>query len=510
MSFRTFLFVLTSALPATSALAVVPIKATRVASGLSRPVYVTAAPGDSSRLYIVEQHTGQIKILNLTGPNSGAINPTPFLDIDGLATGNEQGLLGLAFHPNYASNGQFYVNYTSTGGSFGLGVTNVRRYVRSGDPNIADAGSGTAVMSFDQPQANHNGGWIGFGPNDGYLYVASGDGGNGDDAGPGHTEPGGNAQDITDNPFGKILRLDVNGDDFGADPNRNYAIPTGGTGQPLANPFAGPTAGDDEIWSYGLRNPFRASFDRATGDLYIGDVGQDNREEVDFQPANSTGGENYGWRLREGEIPTPTGGVGGPPPPGNVEPIHTYDRDTGSVITGGYVLRSGENPTLDGTYFFTDHGSQRIFSFKYDGTSKTNFHEYTGQIPADVGSIGRIASFGEDDLGRLYMVELFGGEVFRLTPAGPGDADFDDDVDLNDLSSLAASYGALSNAQWSQGDFDNDGDVDLADLSTLATYYGLGEAQAFADFSSLISVPEPATAGLLLGLFEVLNRRRRR
>src|SRR5690606_38231904 len=169
------------------------------------------------------------------------------------------------------------------------------------------------ILSFNQPQPNHNGGWIDFGPNDGYLYIATGDGGGGNDNGTGHTAGTGNAQDTTDNLLGKMLRIDGHGDDFPPDNPRNYAIPED-------NPFVG-VNGDDEIWSYGLRNPFRSSFDRANGDLWIGDVGQTRREEINYQPADSSGGENYGWRLREGIIPTP-GGVGGSRPEGNVEPIY--------------------------------------------------------------------------------------------------------------------------------------------------------------------------------------------
>ena len=186
-------------------------------------------------------------------------------------------------------------------------VSHIREYTVSGNPNVANT-SFTPVLSLDQPQTNHNGGWIGFSPNDDYLYIATGDGGGGNDTGTGHTPGTGNAQDTTSNLLGKMLRLDVNGDDFPADAARITAIPP-------TNPFKagvgvpGDDVGDDEIWAYGLRNPFRDSFDRLTGDLWIGDVGQGQREEIDFQPASSTGAENYGWRLREGH--DPHSGVGG-------------------------------------------------------------------------------------------------------------------------------------------------------------------------------------------------------
>jgi glucose/arabinose dehydrogenase len=388
------------------------LTAQRVANGLSRPLYVTMPPDDTDRLFIVEQHTGNILIYDR---NTETILGTEFLTVGGISTGGEQGLLGLAFDPDYDTNGFFYVNYTA-----GDGSTHVDRYEVSGDPNVADSGSATPVLSFAQPQSNHNGGWIGFGP-DGYLYISSGDGGAGNDSGSGHTEPGGNGQDIEDNLLGKILRIDVGGDDFPGDSNRNYAIPP-------TNPFVGVT-GDDEIWSYGLRNPWRASFDSLTGDLYIGDVGQNTREEIDVQPAASTGGENYGWRLREGTIATPSGGVGGPKPLGAIDPIHEYTHSDGISITGGYVYR-GPIPVMQGRYFFADF-TGRIWSLvfdgsapaSFDGTNFTDLFEHTGAIILDAGSIDQVASFGEDPDGNLFIVDL-DGEIFQITDAPTlGDTD---------------------------------------------------------------------------------------
>jgi glucose/arabinose dehydrogenase len=386
----------------------------RIASGLARPVFVTAPPDDSSRVFVVEQHTGRILIIRLPG---FSLEATPFLTIPGISTGEEQGLLGLAFHPDYASNGLFYVNYTDPD-------TQIVRYQVSADPDVADPPSATPVLSFDQPQSNHNGGWIGFGP-DGFLYIASGDGGGGNDSGTGHTSGTGNAQDVTGNLLGKILRIDVDADAFPGDPLRNYAVPAD-------NPFVG-VAGDDEIWVYGLRNPWRASFDRLTGDLYIGDVGQNACEELDVQPSATTGGENYGWRLREGVIATPTGGVGGPHPPGAIDPIFDYPHGgqicsdpgagfTGIAITGGYVYR-GPVAGLDGRYFFADFGTGRLWSLRYDGSPPsgfdgTNYVELTDHAgdPAftpDAGTIGLVSSFGEDAEGNLYVADL-GGEVFYI------------------------------------------------------------------------------------------------
>ena len=459
----------------------------RVASGLSRPVYVTAAPGDAERLFVVEQHTGRIRILDL---NTGVVNATPFLDMSGLATGNEQGMLGLAFHPDYASNGLFYVNFTDT-----TRATNIRRYqVSAGDPNVAHPASATTVLTYAQPQSNHNGGWLGFGPNDGYLYIASGDGGSGNDSGGGHTAGTGNAQDITNNLLGKMLRIDVDGDGFPADANRNYAIP-------LLNPFAEKT-GDDEIWAYGLRNPWRSSFDRATGDLYIADVGQNNREEIDYQPASSPGGENYGWRLREGTIATPTGGVGGAPPPGAVEPIHDYAHvgapDGGFSITGGYAYR-GPVRDLQGVYFFADYLSQQIWSFRYDSTGKADFQNRTSQLTPDVGSIGSIASFGEDAAGNLYIVDL-GGEVFRIlaTAAQPGDTDANGLVSDVDLSRLLAHWGQPTH--WFHGNFNDDAIVTDDDLSLLLANWTAAPAA---------QTPDPSAAVLILTAGAVLTAHRR-
>jgi glucose/arabinose dehydrogenase len=391
----------------------------RVATGLNRPVFLTAPPGDRNRVFVVEEHTGEILIIDLT---DGSINATPFLTVTGLSTGDEQGLLGLAFHPDYAVNGYFYVYFTDPS-------SNVVRYQVSGDPDVADASSETPVLSFSQPAANHNAGWIGFGPDD-TLYIASGDGGGSDDNDAGHTPGTGNAQDITDNLLGKILRIDVDGDGFPADPNRNYAIPAD-------NPFVGVT-GDDEIWAYGLRNPWRMSFDRATGDLYIADVGQTRCEELDVQPGGSGGGENYGWRLREGVIATPTGSVGGPPPPGSIDPIFDYPHPNtagsepcsdpgagfeGRSITGGTVYR-GPVQELQGRYFFADYVTADLWSLRFDGsdpslfdgTNYTDLTDHSGDprfIP-DVGTIASVSSFGEDDAGNLYVLDLNDGEVFFI------------------------------------------------------------------------------------------------
>jgi glucose/arabinose dehydrogenase len=250
----------------------------------------------------------------------------------------------------------------------------------------------------NQPQTNHNGGWLGFSPRPGdtnNLYIATGDGGNGNDQGTGHFEPGGNAQN-TSILLGKMLRLQID-------------AATGTYTNPATNPFG------NEVFAYGLRNPFRASFDRGTGDMFIGDVGQNAREEIDRQPAsNPNGGENYGWRLREGLIATPSGGVGGPRPPGNVDPILDYDRTVGTTVTGGYVYRGDLAPMLDGKYIFADFGNGKIFTANPDGTGLQNATSLFD--PPGAQTINNPSSFGEDAAGELYIVDYADGEIYRIIP----------------------------------------------------------------------------------------------
>jgi len=372
-----------------------------VGSGFSQPLYATHVPGDRDRLFVVEK-AGNIRILDLL---TESIQPTPFLSLSGLSTNGERGLLGLAFHPDYRTNGRFYVNVTN-----GSGNTEVREYQAMGDPATATQANPASlrqVLSFNQPASNHNGGWMDFGP-DGNLYIGSGDGGGGND-------PGNHGQ----NPntlLGAMLRIDVDGANAGS-----YGIPAD-------NPFAG-GGGAAEVWSYGLRNPWRSSFDRETGDLYIADVGQTVREEVNFQPADSTGGENYGWRLREGTVPTPTPlspdtPVGGPKPAGNVDPIYDYPHGfgpgEGNSVTGGYVYR-GPVDELDGLYFFADFVSRGVWSL--DTENAFSFFDWTNPLdPAD--SLGNISSFAEDARGNLYVLD-FNGNIRRIDGPIPGEFESD-------------------------------------------------------------------------------------
>ena len=368
------------------------------AAMLDSPTYLTAPPGDMDRVFVTER-LGDIEILDAdTGAGIGT-----FLSLAGTGILGE-GLQGLAFHPDYANNGFFYVYYTVSGGS------RLVRYSVSGSPNVADSLSAQTVLGLVQPAPDHNGGWIGFGP-DGYLYFPTGDGGDAND-------PDDFGQNVVGELYGSVLRLDVDGDDFPGDPDRNYAIPSD-------NPFVG-EAGEDEIWAYGLRNPFRSSFDRLTGDFYIADVGQNAREEIDFQPASSTGKENYGWRLREGTIATPTGGVGGPQPADGVDPIHDYTHGAGDEegfsVTGGYVYR-GSIAAIQGKYFFADFVTERIWSIEHNGSSVTLFEDWTEALDPPNTTINQIVGFGEDAAANLYIVDL-GGQIFRV-------------VESTDLPSLA-------------------------------------------------------------------------
>ncbi len=347
-----------------------------VAQGLSAPVFLTAPPGDRDRLFVVERG-GAIRIVR-----AGSVLSAPFLDVAGVITaGGEQGLLGLAFHPGYASNGRFYVNYTDT-----LGHTQIVRYRVSANPDVADPGSAFPILTVEQPYSNHNGGMIAFGPEDGMLYVGMGDGGSGGDP----QNHGQNRMTL----LGDLLRLDV-------DVGSPYAIPAD-------NPFVGSLSVANEIWASGLRNPWRFSFDAANGDLYIGDVGQGEREEVSYQPASSDGGENYGWRIMEGtRCYNPSSGCA---TTGLTLPIHEYDHSDGCSITGGYVYRGGAYPALQGRYFFADYCRSWLRSFVVVGGAVAGLQDHS----ATAGPVSGTSSFGEDGAGELYIVSLTQGTIRRI------------------------------------------------------------------------------------------------
>lgn len=349
--------------------------------GLESPLYVTHAGDGSGRLFIVERG-GRIHVWQ-----DGSLLPEPFLDVSSvLVTGpgeSEQGLLGLAFHPEYETNRLLFIYYTRGGpGSVDRGDVVIARYTTmSSDPNRVDPASARTLLVIDHETfTNHNGGQLAFGP-DGYLYAGVGDGGL-------FGDPYDNAQN-TFVLLGKLLRLDVDGGD-------PYAIPPD-------NPFSD-GVGRGEIWAYGLRNPWRFSFDRGTGDLFIGDVGQNVWEEIDFQPADSAGGENYGWDVYEGNHDYEPGVA-----VGAVFPVAEYDHEDGCSVTGGYVYRGSQVPSLEGYYIFGDYCSGKLWSLRQqDGQWAMSEMAPTSHA---------ISSFGEDEAGELYLVD-FQGAVYRFAP-GP-------------------------------------------------------------------------------------------
>ncbi len=364
-----------------------------VADGLTCPVQVTHAGDGSDRLFVVEQ-VGTIKIIS-----DSSVLPTPYLDVSALisgpgsCTGNERGLLGLAFHPDYTANGEFYINYTDTSGD-----TVIARYTVSTDTNVANAASAETVLAVNQTAPNHNGGQLLFGL-DGYLYIGMGDGG-------GSNDPNSDAQDTT-SLLGKMLRINVTDVD-------TYTIPA-------TNPFTNTVGVRDEIWAIGLRNPWRFSVDRLTGDLIIGDVGQTAWEEIDVQPVDE-GGLNFGWPCREGlvagtvinRMPCNDNSFVGPV----TDPIVVYPRSEGRSVTGGFIYRGSQYPNLTGHYFYGDYVRGKIWSIEKTGATAWG----TPQLLDPISGFGfAISAFGEDEAGELYVVEynFADGKVRRLKGVSP-------------------------------------------------------------------------------------------
>jgi glucose/arabinose dehydrogenase len=349
------------------------VSLSRVAGGFVLPVHVTHAGDGSGRIFVVEQ-AGRIRILD-----NGAALPSPFLDISSLvACCGEQGLLSVAFPPGFPAKQHFYVNYTRIAD----GATVVARYrVSAGDANAADPASEEVLLTIPQPFSNHNGGQLAFGP-DGYLYIGMGDGGSGGDPLNSGQTPG--------VLLGKLLRIDV---ESGTVP---YGIPA-------TNPFLGMAGYREEIWALGLRNPWRFSFDRGTGDLYIGDVGQSAVEEIDVQPAGDRGGRNYGWNLMEGagcynSATCATAGL--------TLPIATYDHSQGCSVTGGMVYRGAALPALQGIYFYGDYCSGRIWGLRGNGAG------WETALLADTTLT--ITTFGEDESGNVYVINFANGELLKI------------------------------------------------------------------------------------------------
>jgi glucose/arabinose dehydrogenase len=351
------------------------IRLERIAAGFSRPVHITHAGDGSGRIFVVEQ-AGRIRILK-----NRALTGTPFLDIRDIvrSTGSEQGLLSVGFPPGYGGTGRFYVNYT---GKQGVGDTVVARYRRGSDPDIADSASAEIILTVAQPYSNHNGGQLAFGP-DGLLYIGMGDGGSGGDPFNHAQTPG--------SLLGKLLRIGV---ESGVSP---YEVPTG-------NPFISAPGYRPEIWALGLRNPWRFSFDRGTGDLYIGDVGQNAREEIDYQPASSPGGENYGWRIMEGMHCYASASCSRS---GLTLPAAEYRNPAdGCSVTGGFVYRGQKYPALQGTYIYGDFCSGRIWGLRKTGAGWEN-------RPLLESSLS-VSTFGEDEDGNLYVADYSAGVIYEI------------------------------------------------------------------------------------------------
>ena len=409
-----------------------------VTSGLTQPVGVVHAGDNSDRLFIVER-AGVIQLLK---PGSPQVEAIPFLDIRTLVDDlrSEQGLLGLAFDPQYESNGYFYVNYIANGSS--NDTTKISRFtVDSSNPDIADPNSKLDILKYTQYAWNHNGGDLHFGP-DGYLYIASGDGG-------GSNDPQNNGQN-TSSLLGAILRIDVHNTD-----NRiNYSIPSD-------NPF------NNEIWLYGLRNPWRFSFDTATGDLYIADVGQNAREEVNVVPAG-IGGLNLGWDCREGFINS-SGCTGT-----FHDPIYDYNHSIGSSVTGGYVYRGNTFPNFQGWYFFADFNSNRLF--QTNGTIATGLQS---EMTTVNGGASNISSFGQSKSGELYAV-AYSGKLYRI-------------IDLDDCPLLTLNIPSVTNTSYVARNLITSTAV-VPSNTNLS--YGAAEIVLNADFS----VPTTTTFETLVGI----------
>jgi glucose/arabinose dehydrogenase len=354
----------------------VPVGLQDIATGVSFPLYLTSPPGDTDRLFILER-AGAIRIVK-----AGVLLATPFLSLVGqVSTDGEQGLLGLAFDPDYATTGRFVVHYTDLAGN-----TRVTRFRVSSDPDLADPASEEVLMTAEQPFSNHNGGQIAFGP-DGFLYIGLGDGG-------GANDPGGRGQSLAD-LLGSILRIDARGD---------VASTT-----PADNPFVGVEGARPEIWSYGLRNPWRFSFDAATGDLYIADVGQNAFEEVDVSFASEgTGrGANYGWNRMEGQHCFQAASCD---QNGLVQPVFEYDHGSGCSISGGYVYRGAAIPALQGHYFYADYCGGWVRSFRLVGGQAQDQADWPTLRPG-----GQVVSFGQDAAGELYVLSAQ-GRVAKIVP----------------------------------------------------------------------------------------------
>lgn len=388
--FFAVLSVLSVAVPVGAAASTLTLERIIAPGELAQPVHATSPSGDMNRVFFVERQTGEIKIYNRT---SNSVEASSFLAIPGLGNINEQGAYGLAFAPDYDTSGKFYVSFTNANDEF-----QVFEYQVSGDPNIADAASARAILTIPHPADGaqaHYGGWIGFGP-DGMLYVTTGDS-NGD--------PINDNSQQRDSLLGAVLRIDPTGDDFAADAFNNYATPAD-------NPFAGGDAGDDAVYAYGLRNPFKAAFDPVSGAFFISDVGEDTYEEINL----GVSGANYGWPGYEGDQPFMPGLSDGEPV---TDPIYQYLHGLGEFegqsITGGEFYQ-GPVDAIDGHYFFGDFVQGKVWSLLFDAMSGTVTEVFAWDLVIDEGVLGNLVSFGVDGDGNLYLLDI-NGSVFRVAGA---------------------------------------------------------------------------------------------
>lgn len=403
-----------------------------IVSGLASPIYLTAPPNDS-RLFILER-PGRIRVMQ-----DGVLLTQPFLDIRSLTTTEgERGLLSMAFHPRYAENGYVYLNHTDL-----QGHTNVVRYtVSPTNPNVADPSSRKLILRVTQPFSNHNGGLNKFGP-DGKLYIALGDGGSAND-------PHNNGQNRS-TLLGSLLRIDVDGGD-------PYAIPPD-------NPFVGQTGVRGEIWAYGLRNPWRYSFDPEENRLYIADVGQGEWEEVHIEPSG-VGGQNYGWKIMEGRhCFSPSSNCN---QEGLTLPPYEYSHSEGCSITGGYVYRGSRIPEIEGHYFFSDYCNGWLRSFRYQNGQVTDTHQW------NTPNVGNILSFGEDSARNLYLLSA-SGRVYRLAKQNNlrGDLNRDEGVDVRDAVQalqFSANMATPTRIQRELGDVNRDTTLDVEDAVLILRY----------------------------------------
>jgi len=405
--------------------------ATEIIALASSPTSLAQPPEDCERLFFTER-VGLIHIIE-----NGEVLPDPFLDITSLVNSQnpERALAAMAFHPEYQSNGYFFVTYTDLDSDAVL----ARFSVSEEDPYTSDVSSQLILFTLEQPCAPHNVGWLAFGP-DGYLYLGSGDGG-------GCT--GGQFAQDTSSLLGKILRLDVDVDSFPNDPDLNYGIPPD-------NPFVF-TGGREEIWAVGLRNPWRCSFDRVTNDLWIADVGKSDREEVNFQPAASSGGENYGWNCMQGSLcESPADGCTCNQP-GLTHSVIEYDHNVGCAVIGGFVYRGAAIPELQGRYIYTDLCAGTVWAYEPG----------SGETDEILTGLGLTFSFGEDLEGELYV--LSSTVIRKIIRLCPWDLDGDDLVGINDFLALLAAWGTDPGGP---PDFDGDGVVGIGDFLDLLANWG--------------------------------------